>query len=244
MRFDRLRLNRTEAKVAAAPAWTVTYADFVTVLLCIFVAMLSMSSIKQEGFEAALGSLQQTFGATAPVEAAEVQDHSLYGLLRPLVERQAGTGSTLEPVDSESTWTSIARIPGGAKLVFSGPLVFERGQNEIAQNAQDVLIQLAELTRGFDYTVVVRGHAAAEVPSGEQSLRDLSYERARNAARVLEQAGLAAEKISVVARGDGVPRFEHAYTEKRRAMNRRVEIDIIEAPVSDGTPQMSTEKKG
>jgi chemotaxis protein MotB len=236
MRFDRLRLNRPETKIAAAaPAWTVTYADFVTVLLCIFVAMLSMSTIRQDRFQTALNSLQQTFGATASLEAAGTPDQSLYARLRPIVEQHAKPNLTATTAESETSWASITRAPGGAKLDFSGPVVFDRGQSEIGQDAKSTLTQLAEIVGNWNCMIVVKGHAAAEAPPDEQSLRDLSYERARNAARILEQGGLAAEKISVVAMGNGEPRLEHAYTEKRRAMNRRVEIEIVELDARDET---------
>ena len=244
MKPDRFRIHRAHAETAAAPAWMVTYADLVTLLLCLFVAILSMSTIKQDRFQAALASLHETFGMKAALESAGAPDQSLYGRLRSAIGQRAFLDPKSSDVESPASWASITRTPQGARLVLAGPLVFERGRAELAEDARQTVLQVAGELEGRTCTIIVRGHCAGETPASEQSLRDLSYARATAAARILEQAGVSAQTISVAALGDGQPLLAHAYTEKRRAMNRRVEIEIIEGVESNEDIRLTPNEKG
>jgi|CXWL01.1.fsa_nt_gi chemotaxis protein MotB len=244
MKRDRFQFNRAHVETAAAPAWVVTYADLVTLLLCVFVAILSMSTIKQDRFQTALASLHETFGTKAALESAGAPDQSLYGRLRSVIGQQASLDPAPSDVGPTISGASIVRTPQGAKLVLAGPLVFERGRTDLAEDARQTVIQVAGELKGRTCTIIVRGHGAGETPESEQSLRDLSYARAASAARILEQGGVSAQTISVVALGDGQPLLAHAYTEKRRAMNRRVEIEIIEGVESNVAIRLTPYEKG
>jgi flagellar motor protein MotB len=58
---------------------------------------------------------------------------------------------------------------------------------------------------------------------------DLSYARARAVADVLTRSGVREIRIRIEANGDREPINSQAYTEERRAVNRRVEIIVTEA---------------
>jgi chemotaxis protein MotB len=61
-----------------APAWIVTFADLMVLLMCFFVLMLSFSSMDPEKFKLMSGSLQQAFGVQTEVTAtAEPKGTSL-----------------------------------------------------------------------------------------------------------------------------------------------------------------------
>ena len=53
--------KREEAPPPGSPAWMSTYGDMVTLLLCFFVLLFSMSTIDAAKFEALASSLSQTF---------------------------------------------------------------------------------------------------------------------------------------------------------------------------------------
>ena len=56
------RSKKPEAP-AGAPAWIVTYGDAMTLLLCFFVIIVSMSEIKEnQKFHQVVESLKMTFG--------------------------------------------------------------------------------------------------------------------------------------------------------------------------------------
>lgn len=240
MRPGRVRFHRTQCETSSTPSWAVTYADFVTVLLCLFVAILSMSTIQKDRFQTALGSLQETFGGDATVPSTNSLDLSLYGRLRPIFEESTKMAPSVSAGESERSAVAFSRIPNGAKLVLAGPMVFERGQAGLAEGSRRTLAELAEELKGRRYRLTIRGHSAGEAPQDGEDARDLSYARAISVAQLLERAGVSAELVSVVAVGDSQPLLEHAYTEKRRAQNRRVEIEIIEGDAAEETIRLTS----
>lgn len=244
MRRDRNPLYRPNVETAAAPAWVVTYADLVTLLLCLFVAILSMSTIQPDRFQTALGSLQEAFGSVSAPESADTADQTIYGRLRKVTEPRTSPESSDTDAGSLRPWASVSRIPMGALVTLAGLPAFERGKGELEEAARQKVIQVAEEIKGRNCRIVVRGHSAGESPEAAPSLRDLSYARAAAAARLLELEGVPAGAISVVALGDGQPLLDHAYTEKRRAMNRRVEIEIVERDESSGLDRQTQVEKG
>jgi chemotaxis protein MotB len=226
-RADRL-FAETRIPPAAAPAWVVTYADAMTLLLCLFVAVLSMSTIRKDRFDKALGSIQATFGdrAVGGAIASDPLEQRLLGI----VPRSQDGGAEFES-HLESKGATLRQSGQDARLVIGGPLVFERGEVESLPSADRMLREIAPALASDSRPITIYGHSAAESPEpGSDALdsRDLAYGRAARVARLLEERGVDACRIKVVAVGDGEPLTGHAYTQKRRALNRRVEIDIVD----------------
>lgn len=226
-RAERL-FSEPRTQPGAAPAWVVTYADFMTLLLCLFVAVLSMSTIKKDRFDKALGSIQSAFGDQA--------GGSPGGAIDPLERRLQSTMPHSRSGDAElegileSKGATLLRSAQGTRLVIGGPLVFERGRAEALPAAEQVLNEIASALATDSRRITIRGHTAAESPEpGSSALdaRDLAYGRAAGVARLLEDLGVDKSRMQVVAVGDGEPLMGHAYTQRRRALNRRVEIDIV-----------------
>ncbi len=237
MRNHRTRLHRPVADTASAPAWVVTYADLVTLLLCLFAALLSMSTFKQERFQSALDSLQGAFGSKESLGASQAPDPSLFGKLQYAFQNELADSTTSGESDAALPWFSISRTQTGARLVLAGPSVIVRGQPQLTPLAKQALSHLASELAGRNCAITIRGHSAKEPAAEGSDSRDLSYQRAAQAAQWLEQGGVPAQVIQVVALGESRPAYHHAYTEKRRAMNRRVEIEITEG----GEPQQAAE---
>ena len=74
---------------------------------------------------------------------------------------------------------------------------------------------------------------------------DLSIARARAVADALHRNGIRPERIRIVGAGSTEPLVAQAYTEQRRALNRRVEIIVTEAIVEDyaGRPVSADERE-
>lgn len=219
----------SKAQTASAPAWVVTYADMVTLLLCLFVAVLSMSVIRKDRFDAVLGSIQAKFGddsraAEAGGIAKAALEQRLHGVV-PAVDGGEGRFET----QLESAGAVLLRTDRGLQLVIGGPKVFERGDDSIATEAVSLVEEIASAVVAEPGRLRIRGHCAAESPEKDSAAcRDLAYGRAAKVARILEEKGIAAGRLEVVAVGDGEPLAGHAYTQQRRALNRRVDIEIVD----------------
>lgn len=237
MRSKRMRLSRPANEPAGSPAWVVTYADLVTLLLCVFVGLFSMSAIRPDRFQIALGSLQDTFGSKDPLSTSESADTSLIVKLRQALAERGEKGLLPEKKPSDG-WLAIAQTAKGVRIVLAGPTLFDRGRAALSEKAGSTLDRIASVVRGSSNAIIISGHSAGEGVSGNDDPRELSYRRAATVARRLEDAGVAKQRMEVVALGQDHPVLDHAYTEKRRAINRRVEIEIVEGSEPGGAAEL------
>jgi chemotaxis protein MotB len=119
---------------------------------------------------------------------------------------------------------------------MGGRIAFDPHSARLRPQAQQLVTTLAEMLRGHNTKIDIRGHATKEpLPFGTpyRDKLDLSYERARAVAEALVAAGVRRERIRIVAAGATEPLLRQAYDEERRAQNRRVEITVRESLVSE-----------
>lgn len=187
--------------------WIFSYADILTILLVLFVAVAAQDLRKAEA--------QPRPAPPKPPAAAEPY-HDLLGTQRILEER--GLNPKLEP----------------RGLVVSLPqaILFPSGDDRVSPAALPVVGQVAEAIREIPNKVTLIGHADA-VPIHNRRFRDnwvLSVARGLSLLEVLNKRyGIPQARLSVAGYGSYSPR-EPNDTEPNRAANRRVEIVILRDP--------------
>lgn len=238
---------RPQAPTAGAPAWMVTYGDAMTLLLCFFVIIVSFSEVKQnERFQKVMESLRRAFGgyqgAVGPVPIENDPTNTLVAKLLELEIpdfRKNKGDSDEEGIHGRQF--RVTNVRDGIEVVVGGRITFDRFSATLKPEARDLLAKAAERLRGYNTKILVRGHATRE-PLPDDSLyedaRDLSYARAKAVAWELEKNGVRRIRIVPVAVGDTEPLVRQAYTEERRALNRRVEVLVTENLIDDyaGSP--------
>ena len=232
---------RKAAAPEGAPEWALTYGDIMSLLLCLFVALVSMSEVRHDRFQQAATSLQRAFGGyEGDVGDLPVEAESLNTLIAKLSELEVPkfTDKKGDSPDEGIRGRNfrVTNVHEGLQIVVGGKISFDRFAANLKPEARELVAQTAERIRGYNTRIVVRGHATREpLPDGApfKDARDLSYARAKAVARELEEAGVRRVRILVVAVGDGEPLARQAYTEERRALNRRVEILVTEDLVDD-----------
>lgn len=237
----RKKAKRREAP-KGCPDWMVTYGDAMTLLLCFFVIMLSMSEIKQdERFQQVMESLRRAFGgyygAVGPVP---LKNEPMNTLIAKLLEVEVPT-YTDKTGDSDEEGIHgkkfrVTNVRDGLEVIVGGRITFRRFSATLLPEGRDLIGQTAERLRGYNTKILVRGHATRE-PLPPDSLyedaRDLSYARAKAMARELIKHGVRPIRLMLVAVGDTEPLARQAYTEVRLALNRRVEILVTEQLIDD-----------
>ena len=234
--------KKKESKPAGAPEWMVTYGDAMTLLLCFFVIIVSMSEIKQDlKFQQVLESLRMTFGgyegATRTIPTEIQATNTLIKLLLELEPRDQTQfkGDTNEE-GIEGRKFRVTNVRDGIEVVIGGAITFKRFSATLMPEAKTLVAKTADRLRGYNTKILVRGHTTREpLPpdSMYKDVRALSYERAVSVADELERNGVDRRRIVIVALGDTEPLVKQAYTEERRALNRRVEILVTEDLVED-----------
>jgi len=233
-----------------APDWMVTYGDMMTLLLCFFVLIVSFSKIEpeeKEKFEAAMASFKKAVGmpgeGRVPVEdipkMSMIQRLETLSMKRRKQKNEASTNE--EGVQGEET--KVTKLRDGMQFVVGGPVLFEPGSARLTDEAKQRLDRIAELVRGYNNLVQLRGHTSRmEATRHEQSNYDsewmLSHARAKAVLEHLTSAsvGLRGERFRLVAVGDREVLVERAYDTATQAPNRRVEVVVTE--------QLAREVKG
>tara|TARA_R110002049_G_scaffold21792_20_gene79173 strand:+ start:205 stop:1074 length:870 start_codon:yes stop_codon:yes gene_type:complete len=67
-----MELTETKAPAAGVPAWVMTFADLMTLLMCFFVLLLAFSEMDVLKFKQLSGSMREAFGVQAEVEAKTI----------------------------------------------------------------------------------------------------------------------------------------------------------------------------
>lgn len=226
-----------------APEWMVTYGDTMTLLLCFFVIIVSMSEVKEnERFQRVMESLRKAFGGySGSVGALPIENIPENSLLQKLLEIEIPRLKEITRGDTEVEGIHgkkfrVTNVRDGIEVVVGGTITFPRFSAVLMGEGRELIAMTAERIRGYNTKILVRGHATREALL-EDSLyadaRDLSYARARAVMRELEANGLRTVRLIPVALGNTEPLVQQAYTEQRRALNRRVEILVTEDLIDD-----------
>lgn len=218
-------------------AWLNTYADMVTLLLCFFVLMISMSVIDQEKFNAFLESFQNIDkevleeiiqgtavgggdGSGNSQDTTEAAMDTLFEKLEEYIEENKMESSV-----------SIAKIEDVIYVRFDSAIFFKANEYTLRDDAYEVLDFIGDGLKEYEKEIKlinICGHTAnpAVEQDPERTWR-LSGERAAVVANYFElNKKIDNMKITVLGYGDNFP-VESNDTEEGMRKNRRVELVII-----------------
>jgi len=232
--------------------WLVSYADFITLLMVLFVVLYSMSQIDVERYKQLAESLSVAFGGGP----ASIVDPSI---------NQAGVGSgesapspitisgipprtpdSLDIAGRMSTMLAASQLAGevsirnnieGVLIALSERILFVPGTAELIPEAYPVLSSVADMLRPITNEVRVVGHTDNSPPTDPRYVDnwELSTARAVNIVNYLIAQGIPADRLMACGKGDVEPVFAND-TPEHRAFNSRAEITVIyslEAEVFD-----------
>ncbi len=251
----RTRLRRADRRAEDAPAhdrWLLSYADFVTLLLAVFLSLFAYSRVQKQGIHAMSSGIRAGFeglGIGAPgvqgnfADAAAAQPKPKVGA-KPLPFDTAELKTQLEGVLGDAIDKHeivVQQTSEGLIISLRDFGFFNSGEAELLPGAAEQLRRTSQVLIQHKLEVRVEGHSDDQPihTSQFQSNWELSTARAMSVLRVLiDRAGFPPEKISIAGYGPYRPVADDATPEGRR-MNRRVDLVIIEPkrPVDTATAQ-------
>jgi len=108
-----------EEDAPGVPAWVVTFADLMSLLMCFFVLLLSFSEIDASKFKQIADELSKAFGVQRDVPALEVPmgtsavfEHFSAAKPEPTVINEASRNSGLTP--TSSYWKKCSKTKSAA----------------------------------------------------------------------------------------------------------------------------------
>lgn len=242
---DNDRSVETEEEISeGAPEWMVTYGDIVTLLLCFFVLLFSMSQIEQHKFEQLAESLRSAIGKDKvpeegtrlglimkPSDVTEVEEKAV-DELGNMIQK------IMEEIDSEvKEFVFANNLAGqvntkidekGYVITVSDVILFRPGHASIEPVSLPLLTKIKELLLKFEYQVRVEGHTD-NIPISTPmfpSNWELSTNRACQVLRFMIEGGIPPTRLSAEGFAEFRPVADNSSSEGRAA-NRRVEIVFV-----------------
>lgn len=202
--------------------WLISYADMVTLLMCFFLTLASISKVDMSLFEEMKKGLRSDIGKEQEVKTplAEIQ-HDLDSLLA--AERKAGSVSVTKGAD-------------GIVLEFSSSAFYQVGKADFSPDAQDVLRRVSGAIQRITYykfAVDIEGHTdnapirSVQFPSNWE----LSVARATNIVKFLIDVGIAPDRLKAAGYADTKPKVPNTDAAgnslpENQARNRRIVLRI------------------
>ncbi|MBK8421951.1 flagellar motor protein MotB [Candidatus Villigracilis saccharophilus] len=224
--------------------WLVSYADFITLLMVLFVVLYSMSQVNVEKYKILATSMRSAFSLGGPSQVVDSQINqaggtSEDGTSKPIVvpgipegptqsEEVAGQLTSMLSSQNLGSQVSVQTNIEGVLISLSERLIFADGQAELPPEALIVLDTIAEMMLPIENKIKVVGHTndTASINPLYPSNWELSLARATSVAKYLMNAGVAPERMIISGQGEYAPVFPND-TEQHKGLNARVEIVIM-----------------
>lgn len=217
--------------------WAIPYADFLTLLLCLFIALFAMA---QAGKQAAM-EYAQAFAKAFGMRLVSFQESLPKQILpEPVLKRAEPTEKgkriqrqlqelqeMLKKLGLEGEF-KIAYEAIGIRLILQEKLLFDPGSADIKPEMRPVLDKIYDIIKDLPNPVEVEGHTDNIPISTERfpSNWELSGARASSIVRYFISRGINPERLKASGYADTRPLVSNA-TPEGRAQNRRVEIVIL-----------------
>ncbi len=207
---------------ADGDGWLSTYADCVTLLLCFFIILLSVSEPKIDKFEAITEGMSSGF----VTDMIELPFKSLYDDFQLIIE-----GNAVE-LDVAAEYTDK-----GVKLDIGSGALFNVGSAILKAQSMPMINELVVSIKEMDmenYYVEIEGHTD-DVPIKSNQFAsnwELSAMRAAGVARVMISQGIEKHRMKMAAFADVKPKVDNLDVQgnpilENRTLNRRIVVHII-----------------
>ncbi len=226
-----------------APPWMTTYSDLMSLLLCFFVLLVSMSAVHENDFYAGAGSLKGAFGVMAAdpsmVKLKNVVMPTLHNVQRSIIDKAVSYMQDFIQAEKLGDDIKMVISDKGVALSIAAPLLFDLGSAELKPQAFPILERVFTICQGWPNIIRVEGHTD-NVPVVEGSTTvdsnwDLAFNRALSVVDfAVQYSKIHPSRLVPVSYGEFHPVADNA-TEEGRARNRRIEI-MMEYKKDDPNP--------
>lgn len=194
--------------------WLTVYADLMTNLVLVFLALYGLTVMGQRAVAEAMESVK---GTPEILQGMDLNFETLAPLLRHQFQNTPGIIVTEEA--------------GAVRIEFGENILFESGKAKTKSKAKDALKIVASYLKSMPRTIVVEGHTDSVPLQAGGAYHDnweLSLARAMSVVDLLvNEGGISPDHLAAAAYGSYRPRASNLTKEGRR-MNRRVEIALFD----------------
>lgn len=217
---------------SGAPAWMVTYADTMGILLAFFIMLVTFSTVDSTKYRHIVDSMEKNFGPNAAEKLQEVLVQTEQEALtrQPTLTTNSLRQQLLSTLDQEIKQGMVDVSKNNERIVIRFPerFAFPTASETLTEQFSPVIakiVVLLEKTRG---SIIVAGHTD-DVPINNERFRsnwELSSSRAVSVIHaLLAQSNIPATRFVAEGHAETQPLAPNINA-ANRASNRRVEISI------------------
>ena len=219
-----------------SPGWMVTFADMMSLLLCLFILILSFAKIDSTQFRKNAGPINQAFGVSkTPTDMIAPPTPNIITLnpfkTDPRTSEENRVLLEIKQKMAKEILASMIDLEVKDNMViirFPGSAAFASGTADLATVFLPTLAKIGEVLKGTKGRVVISGHTD-DIPIATERYRsnwDLSAARSVSVAHyMLNDEGISPQRITVQGAAESQPLVPNNSPENR-ARNRRVEIAL------------------
>ncbi|MCX5538871.1 OmpA family protein [Paraburkholderia sp. CNPSo 3076] len=203
--------DEDEGGESSSGRWLLSYADLITTLMVLFLALYAIQLAKHK--ESEVRSAAQPASIAAAVGKMAAVDQALLAALETLRER------------GEITIVPAAR---GVEIGINAKILFSAGDATLLPESLGVLGRIAEVLRAAPAgNILVEGHTDSTPISNAKfaSNWELSSARAGAVVRYLVERGIEPHRLAAIGRADNFP-LVAGNDPASRALNRRVTLIV------------------
>ncbi len=235
-------MGKCKCPPAGAPEWVLTYGDLMSLLLCFFILLASLSELKSDSvWKATAEEVQRSFGmhgGGGHVPTSDQNTLNVYIKLERIFQQQQRFRKSGEVSDLAITGKEV-RVSQSRKDVQRGvgSVTFEPGSAELTESSRQRLRPIVSLVHGYNNKILLQCHASSSEKGTLTNYPDLwalSYARGKVVMDYLvHDQGVAPERIRIISNADNEPMKKREYSAALLEPNRRVEIEISDQLVDD-----------
>lgn len=200
--------------------WVVSYADFVTMLLALFMVLYAVLRIDNQKLEKLNSQMKQTFSGEYSQNVTNYQAVKNANQIEKLVKENVQQTKSINLVKSDK----------GLIIRINNTMLFDEGSAEIKPEAKKSLSEILRVLTKIENPVIIEGHTDS-IPIKNvkyPSNWELSTARATNIIKyMVDNSGLSPKRLRAVGYGEYMPIADNTLTSGRN-LNRRVDIILLE----------------
>ncbi|RAQ14140.1 motility protein B [Burkholderia cepacia] len=204
-----------ELEGAQSGRWLISYADLITTLMVLFLALYVLQLAKYNALDARYQTLARQDGGAASAADVATPDHAPPWL------------ALLDSLKSNGR-ISLVKAPHGVEIGIDAKILFNVGDARLLPDSSPVLNQIAQaLSEHATGDILVEGHTdSLPIANAKyESNWELSSARAGSVVRYLTERGVAPHRLAAIGRADTQP-LVAGDDAASRARNRRVTIFV------------------
>lgn len=212
-----------EPEEESAPAWFVSYADMVTLLMCFFVILYSMATANKPKFEAVAKSLRDGFFPYS----TQVMPSSFKN------EPRSNLQKTIDMIAQQGDDKGHTVVDPRDITVIGGPVFFDKGSAVLKADQYSNLDRIAMELRGTTQIIEIHGYCSPDPEDGSikyNSKWELSFFRATSVIEFLTDPNfgkISYERIRIYVHGEFDFRNSLLFTQNKMERQR---VEIITSP--------------